>query len=176
MSSDEQKRALVSLYIQRLKAHFAVRTDEELAGILKMSKQNLANWRRRGTVPDKLTARMYNEYGLFWQELVENPATETIANAVHGAAIQVMVRNGYVPGVNATSEEWLRAGRALTATLEMLREVEPAQAVRHSATDLLDALAGNRMVNAAARVMWTSATDVPQSADFATRTPLKPPQ
>jgi transcriptional regulator with XRE-family HTH domain len=57
----------VALYVQRLKSHFAVRTDEELAAELGISKQAIANWRRRGAVPLKVQQDFHDRYGIRYQ-------------------------------------------------------------------------------------------------------------
>lgn len=48
----------VRVYIERAKAALSIDTDEQLASQLGYSKQTVANWRRRGAVPEKARERI----------------------------------------------------------------------------------------------------------------------
>lgn len=51
------------IYIERMKDALKVRTDEELGGKLGYSKQAIANWRRRDTIPREISDRMAGAFG-----------------------------------------------------------------------------------------------------------------
>jgi|GEM_PF-5668080 len=53
-----------SLYIQRLKMHFGVKTDEEVASHIGVSKQAVANWRLRGKVPLRVQQQMLDVHNV----------------------------------------------------------------------------------------------------------------
>jgi hypothetical protein len=53
----------VRVYIERLKAECSVRTDEELGKLLGYSKQAIANWRRRESIPAALERKIVAELG-----------------------------------------------------------------------------------------------------------------
>ncbi|NTF69583.1 bacteriophage CI repressor [Agrobacterium rhizogenes] len=53
----------IRVYIERLKAALGVTTDEEAASNLGISKQAIANWRRRGNVPLEVEIRLVNSFG-----------------------------------------------------------------------------------------------------------------
>ncbi|MEE1656480.1 helix-turn-helix domain-containing protein [Microvirga sp. CF3062] len=59
---------IAGAYIDKLKAHFSVRKDEELAQRIAVGKSTIASWRQRGTIP--LTSRMKLEEltGVSYQE------------------------------------------------------------------------------------------------------------
>ena len=44
-------QSIVQTYIERLKKHFRVTSDDELARKLEIGKSTIATWRRRGAVP-----------------------------------------------------------------------------------------------------------------------------
>jgi hypothetical protein len=48
----------VRVFIERLKAALLIETDEELASRIGYSKQAIANWRRRGAVPNKARTKI----------------------------------------------------------------------------------------------------------------------
>lgn len=48
----------VRIYIERAKVALSIDTDEQLAYELGYSKQTIANWRRRGAVPEKARERI----------------------------------------------------------------------------------------------------------------------
>lgn len=66
--STERVSAAVQLYVSGLKSHFRVKTDEELASKLGLSKQAIANWRSRGKIPLKFQAKMLDEYGILYSD------------------------------------------------------------------------------------------------------------
>ena len=51
------------IYIERMKSALNVVTDEELGKKLGYSKQAIANWRRRDTVPKEISYRMADAFG-----------------------------------------------------------------------------------------------------------------
>ncbi|WP_417689468.1 helix-turn-helix domain-containing protein [Roseibium sp.] len=53
----------VRVYIERMKSLFGVKTDLELAEHLGCSKQAIANWRRRDTIPFSVEADLVQKYG-----------------------------------------------------------------------------------------------------------------
>lgn len=53
----------VRIFIERVKAAAGVRTDDELAKQLGCSKQAIASWRRRGTVPSSAKAAIQDKFG-----------------------------------------------------------------------------------------------------------------
>lgn len=77
------------IYIERMKDALKVRTDEELGAKLGYSKQAIANWRRRDTIPRDVSDRFADAFGpqfataesqRFILEMREN-------EAVHAAAL-----------------------------------------------------------------------------------------
>jgi Bacteriophage CI repressor helix-turn-helix domain len=53
----------VRVYIERVKAECGVRTDQELGNLLGYSKQAIANWRRRDSIPAAVERRLITEFG-----------------------------------------------------------------------------------------------------------------
>lgn len=53
----------IRVYIERLKDELHVRTDEELAEEIGYSKQAIANWRRRESIPAKAQAMIIERLG-----------------------------------------------------------------------------------------------------------------
>jgi hypothetical protein len=85
--------ANVELYIQALKSHFGVRTDEELAGKVGLSKQAIANWRSRGRVPLRFQQRMLDEQGIRysdWDYQFESPDGDIIYAVAFYAAQKLL--------------------------------------------------------------------------------------
>lgn len=111
----------VSVYIQRLKAHHGVRTDEELARILGMSKQNIANWRRRGAVPEKVRRRLFKESGVFEPAYFENFQSVAESAVVHSVAL--FSARTWLAELerDPTLEEWLLLGEALDFATAAIR-------------------------------------------------------
>ena len=57
------EREPARIYIERMKDALKVRTDEELARSLGYSKQAVANWRRRNTIPFSVSSKMADAFG-----------------------------------------------------------------------------------------------------------------
>jgi Bacteriophage CI repressor helix-turn-helix domain len=66
----------VRVYIERLKAEYRVRTDEELGALLGYSKQAIANWRRRGVIPASVERKLVATIG---PRFAVNPALRKLA-------------------------------------------------------------------------------------------------
>jgi transcriptional regulator with XRE-family HTH domain len=120
MSSSQSFDPEVALYIQRLKALLKVRTDEELAERLGMSKQNLANWRRRGAVPARTAERIRRDFHI---ELAEPPRRTRRAEMTAAHALGLMAVTDYVDSLarEPTLEEWQRLGDSYIFLLEAIR-------------------------------------------------------
>lgn len=111
----------VSLHIQRVKAHLQVRTDEELAQKLGMSKQNIANWRRRGAIPEKIRMRFFKELGVFQPAFEENFDSLQEASVVHAAVFFGSQRWLNALGRDLEEKEQLLLGEALSTAIDTLR-------------------------------------------------------
>lgn len=66
------------VYIERMKSAFGVVTDEALAAKLDLSKQAVANWRRRGRVPDAIQVQLVNIFG---PDMAADKVNEMLADA-----------------------------------------------------------------------------------------------
>lgn len=51
------------IFIERMKVALGVRTDEELSRKLGYSKQAVANWRKRDTIPTDISEKMSDAFG-----------------------------------------------------------------------------------------------------------------
>ena len=51
------------IYIERMKVALSVRTDDELSRKLGYSKQAVANWRKRDTIPVEVSEKMSDAFG-----------------------------------------------------------------------------------------------------------------
>ncbi len=76
----------VRVFIERAKAALSIETDEQLASELGYSKQTIANWRRRGSVPEKARALIAHvagpEFALNeWRQLALEQREKTILYA-----------------------------------------------------------------------------------------------
>lgn len=111
----------VSVYIQRLKAHFRVRTDEQLAAHLGMSKQNIANWRRRGAVPEKVSIRLFKQTGILSQAFFENFESVAEGNIVHASVLYSAAAWLKAISRTPTPDEWLLLGEAMEGAIYNLR-------------------------------------------------------
>jgi Bacteriophage CI repressor helix-turn-helix domain len=76
----------VRLYIERVKDALDIVTDEDLASELGYSKQAIANWRRRGVIPEKARERITSIAGPHfatsgWQMLLHEQREKIILYA-----------------------------------------------------------------------------------------------
>ncbi|MEP4768254.1 MAG: helix-turn-helix domain-containing protein [Roseibium sp.] len=53
----------VRVYIERLKVHFGVRSDEQLGAILGVKKQSVSSWRRRNKIPLAIELKLVQSNG-----------------------------------------------------------------------------------------------------------------
>lgn len=76
------------IYIERMKVALGVRTDEELSGKLGCSKQAVANWRKRNSIPVDVSGKMSDAFGpsfatdenqLYLLELRESEVVHAVA-------------------------------------------------------------------------------------------------
>lgn len=59
---------IAGAYIDRLKAHFSVRKDEELTQKIEVGKSTIASWRQRGTIPLVSRVKLEELTGISYEE------------------------------------------------------------------------------------------------------------
>lgn len=109
MSTDDEWEE-VSLYIQRLKTHLHVRTDEQLATKLGMSKQNISNWRRRGSVPARVAKDIQERYGIEMADKAHGFDNRLQMGIVYASALYSV--SSYLKDKNLEGEDWQKLGDA----------------------------------------------------------------
>jgi len=58
-----------SKYIEHIKKHFGVETDEELAVAIGVKKSTIASWRRRGSIPKRIRQDLHVWHGVDFDRL-----------------------------------------------------------------------------------------------------------
>lgn len=146
----------VRVFIERAKAALSIETDEQLASELGYSKQTIANWRRRGAVPEKAQERIaqiagpefvHNE----WRQMSLERREKTILYALLANVFSRLLE-GY--GTKLTPENLAKLGMAFsdleTGLLGHIRDIAfygkpEAEIIRR----LLDRLDDDRMIEVA---------------------------
>ena len=97
----------IRVYIERLKAALGVTTDEEAASKLGISKQAIANWRRRGSVPLEVEIRLVNSFGPDFarSEIARDVSVLRENEVVYATTLHVYFKIAERPGGKPTFEE-----------------------------------------------------------------------
>lgn len=102
----------VRVYIERVKAAFGVVTDEDLAFRLGLSKQAIANWRKRDKIPMNIQLQIAQIFGddLSFSEKASKLGKFREDEIVYAAAIYAFERNFKILGREPTLRERLSFG------------------------------------------------------------------
>lgn len=78
-------------YIQNLKSHFGVETDDELARKIGTSKSTIASWRRRGTIPEAVYGHYFQREGIDYFRIIDEYFAERLSESTSGVTILLMI-------------------------------------------------------------------------------------
>lgn len=113
----------VRVYIERMKAALGAVTDEDLSKSLGISKQAIANWRRREKIPLDIELKMVERFG---PDLAHEPLTREFAlsrenQIVHATALYIFSYFEKRIGRETSIEEKLALGGIFREVEEQLR-------------------------------------------------------
>ena len=113
----------IRVYIERLKAALGVTTDEEAASKLGISKQAIANWRRRGNVPLEVEIRLVNSFGPDFarSEIAKDVSVLRENEVVYAATLHVYFKIAERPRGKPTFEELRSLGYVFKEIEESIR-------------------------------------------------------
>lgn len=114
----------VRVYIERMKAALGVVTDEDLSKSLGLSKQAIANWRKREKIPLEIELKMVERFG---PGLAHEPLTRQFASArenqiVHAATLHIFSYFERAAGRELSIEDKLALGTIFSEVEEYIRE------------------------------------------------------
>lgn len=114
----------IRVYIERMKAALGVVTDEDLSKSLGISKQAIANWRRREKIPLEIELKMVERFGA---DLAHEPLTREFALArenqiVHATTLYIFSYFENRIGRETTTEEKLALGSIFREVEEYVRK------------------------------------------------------
>lgn len=114
----------VRVYIERMKAALGVTTDAEAADALGISKQAIANWRRREKIPLEVELRLVAAYGpeLAHDELTREVALSKEDRVVFSATIYTYSKYEDDSGRPMDLEEWLTLGSTFKEVEKAIRK------------------------------------------------------
>ncbi|WP_234624768.1 helix-turn-helix domain-containing protein [Agrobacterium vitis] len=114
----------VRVYIERVKAALGVTTDEEAAKSLGISKQAIANWRRRGKIPWEVEIRLINAFGpdFAHNEITREVATNRENDVTYAATLYAFSKFEKDLKRNPTLDERISMGHLFREAESIVRE------------------------------------------------------
>jgi len=114
----------IRVYIEKAKAALGVRTDEQLAGKLGLSKQAIANWRRRGEIPSAIELRFVDAFGSDFavSDAVKRLATTRENEVVYAGALYVFEKYLRALPAAPSASEWRALGYLFPEIEQALRQ------------------------------------------------------
>jgi hypothetical protein len=85
--------SIADAYIDRLKSHFRVSSDEALARRIGTAKSTIATWRRRGSIPEQVYGELFEREQIDFFAVIDQYLGEKLA-ATEAGHIAVLIMFG----------------------------------------------------------------------------------